>query len=148
MSRPVPGTFAFQGFPPMRVAYAFLAGSAEAVDGKLYVMGGDLDTVFAPRLPIPFVCAVVFKLLVSEAERGRPHPFKLEFSSAAGISIAKMEGRIEEISAPKRPVAEAGALMVIPVMTVFPEAGEYTMRGVVDDEEMFRLTLYVEKQAA
>src|SRR5436309_1446035 len=43
----------------MRLAYAMLANGAEYVDGKLYLLGGDFDTLNASAVPLIYPLLVI-----------------------------------------------------------------------------------------
>lgn len=80
----------------MEVDFAFLADSAEAVNGKLYVMGGAIDTIWGRHAPLihPHL-AFVLRLIFDVAEIGRKHKLEIQIMDEDGAVIANLGGDIE-----------------------------------------------------
>jgi len=80
----------------MEVDFAFLADSAEAVNGKLYVMGGAIDTIWGRQVPLihPHL-AFVLRLIFDVAEIGRKHKLEIQIMDEDGAVIANLGGDIE-----------------------------------------------------
>ena len=80
----------------MIVDFAFLADSAEAVNGKIYVIGGAIDTVWAKQVPLlhPHL-TFVLKLIFDVAEIGRKHKLEIQIMDEDCIIIANVGGDIE-----------------------------------------------------
>jgi hypothetical protein len=77
----------------MQAEFAFLADSAEVVNGKLYIVGGSFDTIYAKQLPFnyrPF--AFVMKLEMSPGELDRKHVIEVQVMDADGRRIATVGG--------------------------------------------------------
>jgi hypothetical protein len=69
----------------MEVDFAFLADSAQAVNGKLYVIGGAIDTIWGRQPPLihPHL-AFVLRLIFDVAEIGRKHKLEIQIMDEDG----------------------------------------------------------------
>src|SRR5882672_4667233 len=81
----------------MRVDFAFLADSAEAVNGKMYVMGGCIDTLWTKETPFVYrrPVAFVLRLLLDIAEIGRKHKLEIQIMDEDGKIIANVGADFE-----------------------------------------------------
>lgn len=80
----------------MEIDFAFLADSAEAVNGKLYVMGGAIDTIWARQVPlIHSRLAFVLRLIFDVAEIGRKHKLEIQIMDEDGAITANLGGDLE-----------------------------------------------------
>ena len=80
----------------MEVDFAFLADSAEAVNGKLYVIGGAIDTIWGRQVPLihPHL-AFVLRLIFDVAEIGRKHKLEIQIMDEDGAITAQLGGDLE-----------------------------------------------------
>lgn|SRR3989338_2859337 len=72
----------------MKVDYAFLAESAEQVNGKLYVLGGGIDSFWSDKEPfvyprLSFVLRIVFEV----SEIGRDHKIEIQLMDEDGRNV-------------------------------------------------------------
>jgi len=137
----------------MRLAYAFLANAAEYTsDGKLWVLGGDIDTFTFDDFPatVPAL-SFVAKVLFEPAECGAAYRLGIDILRPDGESLnpsqivyeLRPEVRVEQ---PDRPV---GAAMVLNIQGLsLPEPGDYRFVIRVDDEEMGLLPVRVLQRQA
>lgn len=135
----------------MKLKFAMLADSAVALpDGKLSIQGGDLDSVFATNFPaLHPQLALVVTLVAEPSDRGK------ELSLSIEGRTPHDEPWFPAISAPipwrepdtlGRP-AKYTFVVSIP-MLVLLSAGTYTIRLVVDNDELIALPLYAELNSA
>lgn len=88
----------------MQADFAFLADYAEVVNGKLYIMGGSFDTIYARSLPFvyrPF--SFVTRLEMSPAELDRKHKIEVHVLDEDGRRIASVGGDLEVARSPNLP---------------------------------------------
>lgn len=79
----------------MEVDFAFLADGAEAVNGKLYVMGGAIDTIWGRQTPLMHShLAFALRLIFDVAEIGRKHKLEIQIMDEDGAIIANVGGDI------------------------------------------------------
>lgn len=134
----------------MRVAYALLANAAEfSSDGKLYVLGGDFDTITFPSFPTSYPSiAMALKLELSEAEVNDRHELSITLESDDGISILPpTEGEFAlrgEIKRSGRAIVAGTAFNFYNIP--FAREGEYTWHIFINGEEMKTILLYVSQQ--
>jgi hypothetical protein len=80
----------------MEVDFAFLADSAETINGKLYVIGGAVDTIWGKQVPFMHSqLSFVSKLIFDVAEIGRKHKLELQIMDEDGAIIANVGGDLE-----------------------------------------------------
>jgi hypothetical protein len=88
----------------MEADFAFLTDCAEVVNGKLYIMGGCFDTIYARSLPFvyrPF--SFVMRLEMSPAELDRKHKIEVHVLDEDGRRIASVGGDLEVSRNPTLP---------------------------------------------
>jgi hypothetical protein len=131
----------------MQVEYAFLADAAQtSADNKLYVLGGGIDEIGAPRFPAthPYMSLVV-KLQLHPTECGRPHKLEIELWEQDGQRIG---GRIEaEFSAERQKKGRSSYVqMVLNIVGIqFPHSGDYAFQLVVGGEHRKTVPLHLEE---
>ena len=135
----------------MQLAYAFFADAAQVgQDGKLTIMGGDFDTVFAPSFPVQHGnLAIVIRLGATPDECGREHDLSIMIIGPLGESLAPpLHGKFT----PMIPLGfEGGAIRATFVVNiaglVFQTEGTYKCRILVDDSTLGELQLHVVRHA-
>jgi hypothetical protein len=132
----------------MRLAYAFIAHAAEFTpnDGRLWVLGGDFDTITAAEIPaIHSVMTLVVKLLVQPTECQREHRLRIELIDSDGARVHPEIGGPFMPSVrqdyPHRPVGVGMALTFLQLR--LPHYGDYAFHILVDDLELGTLPLYL-----
>ncbi len=80
----------------MEIDIAFLADSAQVVEGKLYVMGGAIDTIWSKQLPVVYPqLSFVLKIIFDAAEIGRKHKLELQILDEDGQTVTSLGGDLE-----------------------------------------------------
>lgn len=133
----------------MQLPYAFLADAAQFTNGKLYVLGGDIDTIFAPAFPSMHVSSVlVIKLLVQPAECGREHRLRVEFiDSDGGQVVPELVVPFTPVVRPDQPHRPVGVGLTLQLQALpLPHPGDYAFHILVDDFEMGAVQLLVVEQ--
>jgi hypothetical protein len=134
----------------MEVSCLMLAAYAElSEDGKVSVLGGDIDTVRVPTATFPTTSAVplylIGKIRFSADEGGRDHPSRIELIAPDGTVL---ESAHKPLSPPlpvlDRRQSNVGFLLVFFRMT-FPVPGEYTIQLSLDGAVIRRMPIYVEQ---
>lgn len=128
----------------MKVAYALLANAAEFTpDGKLYLLGGDIDTINASTLPViyPFM-VIVLKFRFSASESLQPRTLRLVPLGPDGqVMRPPMD---MPLLPPRASSPESGLGICINLVNAdFPVLGEYVFRIEVDGLEVAQLPLRV-----
>ncbi len=130
------------------IEYAFLADAADARPGhKFAVIGGGVSRLGGPQFPLrhPHL-ALVCGLLVTTPELGTEHELQFVLLTPDGKRLSNATAKI---------VAGGASDGRDTVLTfsldmwnlVFPEAGDYTIRILVDGSERKRLPLLVEQRS-
>lgn len=130
----------------MQVDFAFLADAAEAVNGKLYVVGGAIDTFWAANLPL--ICqklSLVMKLEFSAAELDSAHEIKIHLIDEDGKSLATIGGNLELKRSPNLPKGWLqGMLTVLNFGNLkFDQFGDYSFEIMVNNTSLKSLKLRV-----
>lgn len=131
----------------MEVEYALIADAAQtSPDGKLYVMGGGIDRIFADQYPaLHPTMALVVKIRLHPVECDKPHKLAIELWNEDGQQFGpKIEGEFE---AKRQPKARSGSVqMVLNIMGLeFPKEGDYEFHISVNGQYLKSLPLYVER---
>jgi hypothetical protein len=117
-----------------------LADNAQAVEGKLYILGGAWNMLRFPQFPASLIVGIAVAIDVDWNETNRRHHLDIHFEDADGN---EMEPRIgADFEAGRPPGAIAGAELRI-VLAVngpisIPAPGTYSAVASVGGEELAR----------
>jgi hypothetical protein len=136
---------------PVESDFMMVADGAQAVGGKLYVLGGGWSHLFVSQLPgkplTPF--AVALGLRVSYDLTNRRFTFTLEVVDADGQQIGEPPAAGEfEVGRPPglRPGTSQTVVFAIVVAPEFPAAGRYEFRALVDGDLVKQIPIEVVQQ--
>lgn len=130
----------------MQIEYAFLADAAQvSSDGKLFVLGGGIDRIFATSFPATHpLMTLVIKLQLHPSECEREHGLQVELWDSDGQPIGpRVSGNF---SANRQ---ERGRLSYVQTVlnlhnVQFSVGGDYAFQVVVDGQHLKTVPLYVE----
>ena len=130
----------------MRLDYAFLADNIQIQSGKLYVLGGDIDRIWAVEFPCSPRVALVQKFVLDPGELDRPHKFTVVVMDADGrkIFVADQEVKVER-NPQNESWREQGFLLPAEFIGAlkFEKAGDYSFEILVDGTNLKSLPLHV-----
>ncbi len=131
----------------MEVEYAFLADFAQTgPDGKLHVIGGGIDRIFAAQFPARHgLLSLVVKLKLHATECDRPHKLEIQLWDKDGKRLGpQIDG---EFTAQKQPKMRPGTLQTVLNLfgMDFPKADEYEFHIIIDGQHRKAVPLYVER---
>ena len=112
----------------MKIEYALLADAAQAVGGKIFVLGGGWNLFRSPTFPAPVQLAVAIGLGFTSDEVGLKCPLTVVIADEAGVPIIpEMKGQVETgETAPDVPKTAAVKIPVaINVNLSLPHPGTY-----------------------
>jgi hypothetical protein len=112
----------------MKIEYALLADAAQAVGGKIFVLGGGWNLFRSPNFPAPVQLAVAVGLGFTFDEVGSKYPLSLVIADEAGVPIIpEIKGQVETgQSAPDVPrTATIKIPVAINVNLSLPHPGTY-----------------------
>ncbi len=128
----------------MEVEFAMLADSAQASEGKVYLLGGGIDKIFAKAFPAAHPhMALILKLKLDSSECEREHALEIELWDADGNPVgaklsAKFEAAREDLGRPSY------ALLVLNIVgQTFKAAGDYAFKVLVNGQLLKTLPLYL-----
>lgn len=135
--------------PGANAEYLVLADAVEALNGKLYMMGGGWDTMFVRDLSlsvgVSFACGVAIPWNVTDDD----HTLTVDIRDADGTPIAPPLSLSFRTGRP--PTLERGAAMHVPFAVKgefrFPAYGAYTINAAVDGAEPARQFQFFVKPA-
>ena len=114
----------------MKIEYALLADAAQAVGGKVFVLGGGWNLFRAANYPAPVHLAVAMGLGFTSDEVGIKYPLNVVIADEAGVPIIpEMKGQVETGQlAPDVPkTASVKIPVAINVNMSLPHPGTYTV---------------------
>ena len=80
----------------MKIEYALLADAAQAVGGKIFVLGGGWNLFRSASYPAPVQLAIAVGLGFSTDEVGIKYPLNVVIADEAGVPIVpEMKGQVE-----------------------------------------------------
>jgi len=130
----------------VEVGFGMLAVFAElTADGKVSVIGGDIDTLrgkFPATLGLPLY--VVLKLIFQPGETERDYELVMQVVSPKG-NVLQGGGQTIHPARPVRPdlPTKVGVLLVLQSLTI-PEVGDYLVRFSLNGRVIKELPLYIE----
>jgi hypothetical protein len=133
----------------VQVDFLIMADKAEAINGKLYMIGGGFDNVGVPALPGSAPYDIAFGFLVDYNETNEPHEFSLQLRDADDqVVVPALGGRIE-VGRPAGmdPGQKQRVMIVFQGPFPVPAAGNYrwipTLDGVEGEPTRFRVSVVV-----
>ncbi len=80
----------------MKIDYAVLADAAQAVGGKIFILGGGWNVYRSANYPAPVQLAVACGLGFAASEVGGRYPLKIVIADEAGVPVVpELNGQIE-----------------------------------------------------
>ncbi len=130
----------------MEVDFALFADAAETINGKLYMVGGAIDTLWSPTIPFrhPRI-SFVMRLLFSPAEVDRTHKVEIHVMTEDGKRIQTLGG---DLSVPRNPNIPKGwkqAFLAVLNFTnlEFEKFGDYSFEIVTNNSSLKGVPLRV-----
>src|SRR5438270_13013960 len=98
-------------------------------DHKVYILGGDFDTLTAAEFPVGLPnMTLVFKVMFDATECGKPHDVRVELWDPDGAPVADppFQQQIQPQRNSRRPTRQVGAQFGLNLQQViFPRPGDY-----------------------
>ncbi len=119
----------------MQLAYAFTANAAEVTpDNKLWVLGGDFDTITASQFPaVHLAMALVVKLLVPAMECNLAHELRVDLIDSDGHAVQPVAVTFNAQPNSERPGRDVAVSMVLNFQRLeFQRPGDYAFAISVD----------------
>ena len=136
----------------MEVDFALLADAADAVNGKLYLVGGAFDTIWAQQTPLMYPkLSLALRLLFSPAELGRKHKLEIRIMNEDGKNVAPpIAGELEVQKNSNLPKGwRQGFLTVMNFANLnFSNFGDYTFELVMNNTGIKRIPLRIAPPAS
>lgn len=131
----------------MKLMYALLASGAEFTpDGRLWVLGGDIDMFYTQDTPaILPTLTLALKLLVLPRECGIEHQLRIRLTNANNVSIRPDTSlAFTPYIRPEYPHRAIGVGLSFAFQQVqFEHLGEYTFHILIDSVELGTLSLTI-----
>ncbi|HMA33833.1 MAG TPA: hypothetical protein VKY74_05070, partial [Chloroflexia bacterium] len=110
------------------VDFLIIADRAEAINGKLYMMGGAWDNVGVPDLSQPIAFSIALGILIPWNATNERHRMKLAVQDADGASLAELEGELVAGRPPHLTIGSEQRLLFATTFGVLlPRTGAYTV---------------------
>jgi len=130
----------------LEIEFLLLADHAEAVNGKLYLMGGGWDRRAVSDFRQPQAFSVSLGVLIPWSQTNRQIPLTVTLTDADGHSIAPpFETRIV-VGRPANatPGQKLRYMLSINFQMVLPQAGTYVVEARLSDTISRRITFYAD----
>lgn len=112
------------------VDFLILADRAEAVNGKLYLMGGCFDQVTATALPMAYQASVAVRIVLPANDPRSDH--SIEFTITGPGSPQMSTRGLRFVRQSDAPPHTAQAVLAAQTLITLEQAGEYVITAVVD----------------
>jgi len=114
----------------MKIEYALLADAAQAVGGKVFILGGGWNVFRAASYPAPVHLAIAIGLGFTSTEVGIKYPLNVVVADEAGVPIIpEMKGQVD--TGRPAPDVPTGAAVKVPVAInmnmALPHPGTYAI---------------------
>jgi hypothetical protein len=133
----------------MDVDFVLLADAAEVAQGKLYVLGGAIDTIWTSSAPITYPrLSFVVRLMFSPAEIGRAHKVEVNIMDGDGKRLTSVGGDLSVGKNPNLPQGwKQGFLSVLNFLSLkFENFGDYSFELVVNHSSLKSVPLRVARR--
>lgn len=135
----------------MQLDFAFLADSAQVVRGRLYTLGGALEYLWAPKVPITHpTMTLVMRFVLSVAELDREHQLEVVMMDSDGKQVSRVGGKLKigrkkehESWKPATPI-----LTIHLLNTKFERFGAYAIEILVNGTSLKSLPLELRERSA
>ena len=134
----------------MEVDFSFLADSADAINGKIYVMGGAFDTIWTKETPtVHPKLSLVLRLIFNAAEIDRQHVVEILVMDEDGKNVAKVGGPLEVKKNPRTYKGWPQPFLTVMhfVNLEFPKFGDYNFRIVFNNNSVKPIPLRIAQVA-
>lgn len=129
----------------MDVDWIILADAAEAVNNKLYLIGGGWETITVNRpLPVQYPCAVAVAFSVPWDQTDRLHTIEIAIEDQDGVRLASVVGQIEVAKPSGVPLGSAQRVqMAMKVVLPLQRLGTHVVVARIEDREARRIPFNV-----
>ena len=129
----------------IKITMMIAADSAQAVDGKLYVLGGGFNHLAVSEFPATHQFDIAMMVDVPWTETNRPYEVVVELVDADGQPMGYRAEAVLETGRPAgaRPGSAFAVPLAVPVTAEFQAPGRYVLRGEVDGRESGRVVIEV-----
>lgn len=127
----------------VRIKTMIVADGAQAVNGKLYILGGGFDHINMPTQPFQFRFDLAMLISVPWTATNDPYQLVVELVDADSNPVGYRAEATMETGRP--PGSRRGTSFTIPlalpVFAEFPEPGRYALRGTINGVEQDRVAI-------
>jgi hypothetical protein len=124
----------------VRIHALLLADSAQAVDGKLYVLGGAWNMLRFPEFPAQLMVGIAVAIDVDWGETNQRHHLDVHFEDADGQAMDPRIGADFEAGRPPgaMPGADLRIVLAVNGPLRIPAAGQYSAVASIGGNELAR----------
>lgn len=129
----------------MNLGFVLLADHSEAVNGKLYMIGGGWNVLRLPELPHDWSFHIALGIDIAWHETNDPHELAVTIQDPDGVELG--EGLVANFETGRPPGIPQGQeqrlVMSIGAAATFSTAGPHAAVVTVNDEEIGRARFYL-----
>lgn len=125
----------------MEVEFLILADGAQAVAGKLYLLGGGWDQYRAHSFPVQAPLGIALGLTVPWQETNQKHSVELSIINEDGDSVAPPMNAQVEVGRPPgiKPGSPQRVIIAVNAILPIPKAGRYEVVAKVEGQVLRRV---------
>jgi hypothetical protein len=129
----------------MELGFILLTDASEAVNGKLYMVGGGWNVLRFPELPHDWSFGIALGIDVAWDETNRSHDLLLRIEDPDGVQLGNgLEGNFETGRPPGMPPGQEQRLvMSIGTTATFNTSGPHAAVVQINGEELGRARFYL-----
>jgi hypothetical protein len=124
--------------------FALLSDYVRAEGGIAHVIAGGIDTIWAPTVPTGQNIGLVFRVMFTRAECGRPHRLEVIFQDEDGSRLAQITSTVmPEWNDNQPPHWRTGLIGGLNFGVPLPRYGLYSFEMLMNDNQLKTLPLRV-----
>ena len=129
----------------MELDWAMLAETVQVREGLAFVLGGGIDTLTAPQLPVTLNAAVLVRLLLHRTESDRAHVVEARVLDQDGAQLAQLHSHVHAHVGEDLPLGwDVPMLVNFTIANLqLPSATPYSVEVLVDGIHLKSLNLRV-----
>lgn len=127
----------------IRIRVMMTADAAQALGGKLYILGGGFDQIHLPALPHSYRFDLAMIIEVPWTATNQPYQIVVELLDSDGTPVGyRAEATLETGRPPGTRYGTSFTVpLALPVLAEFKQGGRFVLRGLVNGQERNRIAV-------
>jgi Family of unknown function (DUF6941) len=121
-------------FDQPEVGFVILADRAEAIGGKLYMMGGAWDQIAVGDFAKPVMFSIALGIIIPWNATNVDHKLQVQLIDEDGTSFFRVDASFRVGRPPQLPQgASQSNVLAVPAVTVLPQPGTYSVEATLNE---------------